>query len=244
MMLTLLPQRHFSLTRLDEAPSFSVCGRGRRNLLRLLRKLFLLCRDCGFFFFETAHIGASTFFLRLGRDRSGVELGKVAPGLLRRGVQRIQLGLMRFFVLLQPQNLMLPRLEFFPCGIEIAIRAITFNGQTLKLHLLPGPLFDEFIQGALRLCGLLRCLPPMLLEVMLFHLGDVITDALIPSRSGRWSFSTISGNPKRGTGILNNELYIGLRIWNRQRFVKDPETGKRQARLNAPEAWVIAECPG
>ena len=30
-----------------------------------------------------------------------------------------------------------------------------------------------------------------------------------------------------GTGILNNELYVGRLIWNRQRFVKDPETGHR-----------------
>jgi DNA invertase Pin-like site-specific DNA recombinase len=26
---------------------------------------------------------------------------------------------------------------------------------------------------------------------------------------GKWNPSTIHGNPKRGTGILNNELYIG-----------------------------------
>lgn len=28
-------------------------------------------------------------------------------------------------------------------------------------------------------------------------------------RGGLWDKSTIHGNPKRGTGILNNELYIG-----------------------------------
>lgn len=60
---------------------------------------------------------------------------------------------------------------------------------------------------------------------------------------GTWSFSTISGNWKRGTGVLNNELYIGRLVWNRQAFVKDPETGKRQARPNPPEAWVIEEVP-
>ncbi len=53
--------------------------------------------------------------------------------------------------------------------------------------------------------------------------------------------STIYGNWRRGTGILNNELYIGRLIWNRQRFVKDPNTGKRQARMNPPEAWVTEE---
>ncbi|WP_259444919.1 recombinase family protein [Neotabrizicola shimadae] len=60
---------------------------------------------------------------------------------------------------------------------------------------------------------------------------------------GTWSFSTISGNWKRGTGILNNELYIGRMVWNRQSFVKDPETGKRQSRPNPPEAWVTEDVP-
>ncbi len=60
---------------------------------------------------------------------------------------------------------------------------------------------------------------------------------------GEWGFSTISGNPKRGTGILNNELYVGKLIWNRQRFVKDPETGRRQARLNPTEDWITQDVP-
>ena len=60
---------------------------------------------------------------------------------------------------------------------------------------------------------------------------------------GIWSFSTISGNWKRGTGILNNQLYIGKLIWNRQKFIKDPDTGKRQARPNLPEAWVTEDVP-
>lgn len=60
---------------------------------------------------------------------------------------------------------------------------------------------------------------------------------------GKWGASTIYGNHQRGTGILNNELYIGRLVWNRQRFVKDPNTGKRQARLNPPEDWVIEEVP-
>ena len=60
---------------------------------------------------------------------------------------------------------------------------------------------------------------------------------------GTWSFSTISGNWKRGTGILNNELYIGRLVWNRQRFIKDPDTGKRQARPNPEADWIIEDVP-
>ena len=47
-----------------------------------------------------------------------------------------------------------------------------------------------------------------------------------------WNDTTIHGHAKRGTGILNNELYIGRLIWNRLRYLKDPSTGKRVSRLN------------
>jgi site-specific DNA recombinase len=52
-----------------------------------------------------------------------------------------------------------------------------------------------------------------------------------------WNPSTIHGNPARGTGILNNELYIGRLVWNRLRYVKDPDTGKRVSRPNPPSEW-------
>ena len=58
-----------------------------------------------------------------------------------------------------------------------------------------------------------------------------------------WGASTIYGNWRRGTGILNNELYIGKMVWNRQRFVKDPQTGRRQARLNPEADWVTQHAP-
>lgn len=71
-----------------------------------------------------------------------------------------------------------------------------------------------------------------------------LNEAGVPAPSGAdWGFSTINGNPKRGTGILNNELYIGRLIWNRQRFVKDPDTGKRQARPNPESECVAQEVP-
>jgi DNA invertase Pin-like site-specific DNA recombinase len=63
------------------------------------------------------------------------------------------------------------------------------------------------------------------------------------AHASAWGQSTINGNRQRGIGILNNELYIGRLVWNRQRFVKDPTTGKRQARPNPPEAWVVEEVP-
>ncbi|HVI87960.1 MAG TPA: recombinase family protein [Dongiaceae bacterium] len=58
-----------------------------------------------------------------------------------------------------------------------------------------------------------------------------------------WGPSTIHGSAKRGNGILNNELYIGKLVWNRQRFIKDPDTGKRVSRLNPETDWVTQDVP-
>jgi site-specific DNA recombinase len=58
-----------------------------------------------------------------------------------------------------------------------------------------------------------------------------------------WNPSTIHGNPGRGTGILNNELYVGRLVWNRLRYVKDPDTGKRVSRPNPPSEWVTTAVP-
>lgn len=66
----------------------------------------------------------------------------------------------------------------------------------------------------------------------------------IPGPRGTWGSSTIYGNHERGTGILNNELYVGRLVWNRQRFLKDPMTGKRVARMNPEADWVIEVVPG
>ncbi|WP_425044986.1 recombinase family protein [Primorskyibacter sp. S87] len=71
--------------------------------------------------------------------------------------------------------------------------------------------------------------------------GRLNDEGIEGPRTKGWGASTIYGNWRRGTGILNNELYAGRLVWNRQRFIKDPSTGKRQARLNPPENWIIEE---
>jgi len=66
----------------------------------------------------------------------------------------------------------------------------------------------------------------------------------VPGPQGaEWGPSTIHGNPKRGVGILNNELYVGRLVWNRLRYLKDPDTGKRVSRLNPEAEWVVQEVP-
>ena len=63
-----------------------------------------------------------------------------------------------------------------------------------------------------------------------------------PTTKG-WGPSTIHGNRQRGTGVLNNELYIGRLIWNRLRYIKDPDTGKRVSRMNPESEWIVKDVP-
>ena len=66
----------------------------------------------------------------------------------------------------------------------------------------------------------------------------------VPGPSGEgWAPSTINGNWRRGTGILNNELYIGRLVWNRQSFIKNPDNGRRVARLNPASEWIVKDVP-
>ncbi len=75
-------------------------------------------------------------------------------------------------------------------------------------------------------------------------IAKALNEEHIPGPSGKaWGASTIHGNRQRGTGILNNELYIGRLVWNRLRYVKDPETGKRVSRPNPEAKWIIHDVP-
>ena len=66
----------------------------------------------------------------------------------------------------------------------------------------------------------------------------------IPGPRGRpWGDSTIRGHALRRTGILHNGLYVGRLVWNKQRYVKDPVTSKRLARLNPESEWIVQELP-
>ena len=68
-------------------------------------------------------------------------------------------------------------------------------------------------------------------------------EAVSAPRGGKWTASLILGNATRETGILRNRLYAGERVWNRQKFMKDPSTDKRVARPNPREAWIVSPVP-
>lgn len=66
----------------------------------------------------------------------------------------------------------------------------------------------------------------------------------MPGPSGKgWGPSTINGNWRRGTGILNNELYVSRLVWNRLAYIKDPDTGKRVSRPKEESELVVKDVP-
>ena len=62
-------------------------------------------------------------------------------------------------------------------------------------------------------------------------------------RGAKWRDTAIRGHVSRGTGILNNELYIGRVVWNRREYRKNPDTEKRVARPNDRDNWVVRKQP-
>ncbi|POH33796.1 MULTISPECIES: recombinase family protein [Sinorhizobium] len=62
-------------------------------------------------------------------------------------------------------------------------------------------------------------------------------------RGAKWRDTAIRGHVSRGSGILNNELYIGRVVWNRREYRKNPDTEKRVARPNSRDEWIVTEQP-
>jgi len=58
-------------------------------------------------------------------------------------------------------------------------------------------------------------------------------------RQKGWVVSAIAGDRKRGTGILNNEMYIGRVIWNRFRWMRSASDSiKRKCLQNPRSEWI------
>ncbi|MFD1744482.1 recombinase family protein [Rhizobium helianthi] len=77
---------------------------------------------------------------------------------------------------------------------------------------------------------------------------DIIADRLNTKgvagpRGQAWRGTAIRGHRRRGTGILNNELYIGRLVFNRLAYRKNPVSERRVSRLNSPEQHIIQEIP-
>ena len=68
-------------------------------------------------------------------------------------------------------------------------------------------------------------------------------EGIMGPRGKLWRDTAIRGHRLRGTGLLNNELYIGKLVWNRMRYIKDPATGNRVSRMNPREEWITTDVP-
>ena len=54
-----------------------------------------------------------------------------------------------------------------------------------------------------------------------------------PHRRG-WAVSSVRV-------ILRNEKHAGIWVWNKRRFIKDPDTGRRRALPRPAEEWIRQE---
>lgn len=68
-------------------------------------------------------------------------------------------------------------------------------------------------------------------------------DGVRSPSGGGWGYSSITGNRKRGTGIINNEMYVGKIVWNRVREDRDPDTHQRIVRVNPEETRIVHDAP-
>jgi site-specific DNA recombinase len=74
--------------------------------------------------------------------------------------------------------------------------------------------------------------PPRWIAAELNRLG-------VPAlRGGTWAGNGIHGDTRKGTGLLNNQLYIGRYVWNRSQWILNPDTGRKK-RIPRPESeWI------
>ncbi len=59
-------------------------------------------------------------------------------------------------------------------------------------------------------------------------------------RKKGWVGSAINCNPRRGLGILNNDAYRGVVIWNRSRWIRSAaDSSKRRQVQNPEKEWIV-----
>jgi site-specific DNA recombinase len=78
---------------------------------------------------------------------------------------------------------------------------------------------------------------PLAIAVKLNSLGH------IAPKGGPWTHGTIFGQRRKGTGVLNNELYIGRLVWGRTRTTRRIDSGGKIILGNPPEKWIVKQVP-
>jgi DNA invertase Pin-like site-specific DNA recombinase len=73
--------------------------------------------------------------------------------------------------------------------------------------------------------------------------GALNRDGIRPFRGRAWNASTIHGSAKRASGMICNEVYRGVIVWNRVGKVRNPHTGRKVPRINPESEWRRVEAP-
>ena len=55
--------------------------------------------------------------------------------------------------------------------------------------------------------------------------------------------SALYGSPAKRAGVLNNELYVGRYVWNRSKWIKNLDTGKRERFIRPESEWQSVARP-
>ncbi|MCG2668760.1 recombinase family protein [Bradyrhizobium sp. GCM10023182] len=66
---------------------------------------------------------------------------------------------------------------------------------------------------------------------------------LTPSGGKHWNHQTFTGGRGGKRGMIGNQIYIGRLIWNANRSVLDPDSGKKLKRRGKPEDVITVEVP-
>jgi len=66
---------------------------------------------------------------------------------------------------------------------------------------------------------------------------------VLGARTKYWRDTTIRGSVTDGNGILNNALYVGEVIWNRENYRKNPTSERRTSRANDEEQRIFHDRP-
>ncbi|GFE64920.1 resolvase [Litoreibacter roseus] len=75
-------------------------------------------------------------------------------------------------------------------------------------------------------------------------IAKTLNDEEIPGPKGRiWKDTTVRGQRDRGTGVLNNEAYVGRLVYGRTQYRKNPKTGRRVSKPQPEENWIVTEVP-
>ncbi|NEJ31717.1 recombinase family protein [Rhizobium leguminosarum] len=75
-------------------------------------------------------------------------------------------------------------------------------------------------------------------------IAQILNKEGLPGPRGKaWRDTAIRGHKSIGTGLLNNESYIGRIVWNKRQYRKNPNTERRTARMNDANEWVSANVP-